>query len=217
VVTKKGVRVANGHYDAAEFGGLEGARVKVLFDEADAGGVWVFGEDGAFLCRAVDPELLGVSRAELAERRKAHQNAVLGAGMADLKKMANEARPQDLVADILRDKAEKAGKVVSISSRATTPHGTPALTAASAAASGKRPPKPELTEAQAAKREALVVEFARQAEPAPDAKTIRLERAARIEALIAAGEEVPPADLNFLAGYRTTPEYRAAQRLAAAS
>lgn len=216
-VTKKGVRVANGHYDAAEFGGLEGSRVKVLFDEADAGGVWVFSEDGEFLCRAVDPDLEGVSRAELAEKRKAHQNAVLKDGLAALKKATKAARPQDFAADILRDKAIKAGNVVTLP-RAATSYSTPALAAAAEAAA----PAPISTlspQMQASverlKHEIMEGGLKRKLSIDPDANPKdRYRHALSLQGLVDAGKPLPaPDDEMWLRGYRMSSEYQAQREM----
>ena len=50
--------------------------------------------------------------------------------------------------------------------------------------------------------------------PALDTRDQRLERARAIETARAAGRAVAPADADWLAGYATTPEYRAARKLA---
>lgn len=211
-VTKKGIRVARGRYDSAELGGLEGQRVKVLYDEADAGGVFVFGEDGQFICRAIDPELEGVSRAELAAARKAHQAAVLKEGVADLKRMSKAARPQDLAADILRKAAEKSGKVVALP-RPAAPYSTPALAAAAEAAAPA--PGQSLTPEMRAsverlKREIMEGGLKRTLSIAPDANPKdRYRHALSLQALLDAGKPLPaPDDEVWLQGYRQTSQYR---------
>ncbi len=209
-VTKKGIRVARGRYDAAQLGGLEGSRVKVLFDEADAGGVYVFGEDGQFICRAIDPELEGVSRAELAAARKAHQAAVMKEGVADLKKMQKAARPQELAADILRKAAEKAGKVVQLP-RPAAPYSTPALAAAADATAPA--PVQTLTPEMRASVERLKHEIAagktRNISAKPENPKDRYRHAVALEALMDAGKPLPaPDDEVWLKGYRQTGEYR---------
>ncbi|MBY0430364.1 MAG: DDE-type integrase/transposase/recombinase, partial [Rhodospirillales bacterium] len=77
VVTKKGLRVDNAWFDAAELGGHEGRRVRALYDDADLGHLYVFAAEGGFLCRAVCPERTGVSRQDLAQARRARQRQVM--------------------------------------------------------------------------------------------------------------------------------------------
>lgn len=70
-----------------------------------------------------------------------------------------------------------------------------------------------LSAAAAEKHAALVVEFGRAPTPAKDEKTIRLERAARIAADLAAGRAVDEAEAQWMEGYRQTPEWRAHQQM----
>lgn len=79
----------------------------------------------------------------------------------------------------------------------------------------KQTPRPDLTDAQQERREALITEFRRpDAAPAPDEKTGRLERAARIEAALASGASVADADAAWFARYSRQPEWKAHKRLA---
>lgn len=79
----------------------------------------------------------------------------------------------------------------------------------------KQTAKPDLTDAQQERREALITEFRRpDAAPAKDEKTERLERAARVEAALAAGTAVPEAEAAWFARYARLPEWKAHKQVA---
>ena len=80
---------------AADLGAYIGQRVRIRLDEGDAGKIFVFSKNGVFLCEAVCPERVGVSRRQLAQ---------------DTRKVQDE---------MLR----KARKAITVATRATAPHG----------------------------------------------------------------------------------------------
>ena len=69
--------------------------MRIRLDEGDAGKIFVFSEDGTFLCEAVCPERAGVSRRELAQATRKVQDEML----------------------------RKAKKAITVATRATAPHG----------------------------------------------------------------------------------------------
>ena len=77
VVGKKGVRAAGMTYNAPELGGLEGKMVQIRLDENEVGVAYLFGEDGKFVCRAFDHDVLGVKAREVAMLRKRKQKAIM--------------------------------------------------------------------------------------------------------------------------------------------
>jgi hypothetical protein len=109
-IGKKGLRIGGGFYNHALLGGIEGTQVQVKVDEANLGRCWVFDMDGVYVCEALDYERLGISSAEVAQTRKAHQAKVLKAQKRQLKQLTREfdtraaidaitsARTQDAVA-----------------------------------------------------------------------------------------------------------------------
>ena len=134
-VVKKGIRVEGALYDAPELGGHEGTRVKVLFDDGDVGRVYVFTSEGDFLCIAAAPEIAGVSRREVAVRRRAKQKAVVAEEKKALKAASKRAKTKDIAAEILRAAEREAAAVVAFPGRGET-HQTPALDAAAEALAG---------------------------------------------------------------------------------
>lgn len=79
----------------------------------------------------------------------------------------------------------------------------------------KQTPKPELTDAQAERHAVLIADFRRPEAAPKDEKTERLEKAARIEAALAAGAAVAETDAAWFGRYAKLPEWRAHKRLSA--
>ena len=94
-VHKKGISVGGLWHVAAELGAYIGRRVRIRLDEGNAGKIFVFSEDGVFLCEAVSPERVGVSRRQLAQATRKVQGEMLC----------------------------KAKKAITFATRATAPHG----------------------------------------------------------------------------------------------
>ena len=117
MVGKKGLRVDGGLYQAPALGSHIGARVSVRLDPAHAGRVYVFDEDGRFICLAEDESRLGQGREQVAARASA---------------LKSVHRPERGMDDVLAA-AKAAGNVVSLPRRGVD-HETPGLAAAAEAA-----------------------------------------------------------------------------------
>lgn len=211
-VTKKGLRIGNAIYIAACLGGLEGQQVRVLFDEADAGRVYVFeAEAGTYIGVAENPDLTGVSRTDIAQARKARQAKVLTEGVKALRKASRGITPQQVAAEIMRHKAIEAGKLVALP-QASEPYTSDALEQAAIAVRMDQAPQPRpLTEDEQARLTALEAELpTAEVVPLPlppkDTRETRFSRALQLE-----GQTTPltEEDRRWLAVYQTQPEYRA--------
>lgn len=215
-VTKKGLRIDGASFDHANLGGLEGRQVRVLFDEADFGHVYVFDEDGAFVCKAVCPERTGVSRREVAAARKARQNQVMKDGMAALRAAKRQARTQDVVGEIMAAKAEAAGKLLHFPPASET-HTTPALDEAARAARLPSDPPPARSQAERERHLALVEELKAAPPPRDERaeKRARIERALEIERRLDAGDPVDADDARWFRGYRDHPEFTTQKQMLA--
>ena len=134
VIGKKGIAVNGLNYSAIEFAGHEGSRVRVLVDPSDLGAVYCYLESGDFLCKAIEPGLAGVDRAEHAARVKAVQKQVMNAARAELKKVAQKAAVSTVFSEIL---AHREGRIANISEfpPRSTPYTTDALDEAARAVS----------------------------------------------------------------------------------
>lgn len=221
-VTKKGIRLDHGMFEHPALGGLEGQPVRILLDDADIGEIFVFDEDGAFLCKAICPERTGISRKELAVKRQEHQKKTLAAQKAALKKAAKEANTKGIAHEILLDRATAAGKLAHLPKRGPE-HTTEALREAGRAARAHEAPKAApVSEAEATRLKALEAELAPEL-PKPalrpaqiiklDTPEIRFSRAIDIEKRAEAGKPVSDEETRWLAMYRAQPEYRARRKL----
>lgn len=113
-VQKKGIRFQHGHYVAPELGDHIGEKVQLRQDLADAGRVYVFTLDGAFICTAEDAALGGMTVEEVNRARKHQKKAVLEQARA-LETLAKGVG--DPMAELLESKRGGAGKVARFSRR----------------------------------------------------------------------------------------------------
>lgn len=136
-VQKKGLRIDGATYVHAELGPVIGERVHVRYDPADLGRIYVFrGADGAYLCTAECPELIGIDRRQAAAKMRKRQRAAIRERRAALKREARGVRTGDVVAEILAERAEEARRLAAFPQPCLV-HETPALEAAGEAARGK--------------------------------------------------------------------------------
>jgi len=221
-VSKQGIRVGGGYFIAPTI--MVGEKVLVRLDPADLGKAYCFSADGAqFLGEAINPELLGIDRASAVAMARKKQAQILDDSMAEAKAAARKIKPRDVIDDILRMSATKAGKLVAFP-KAHDAHDTPQLAAASTAGRKGRLPEAKLTGEQAEKHAAMVAAFdADQAKPdnvvtlpkpapradAVDEKKARYRRYLELVADDQNGAALPDDDSHFLSTYPTTSEFRA--------
>lgn len=132
VVGKKGIRIDRLTYIAPELATLVREPVRVLKDEEDLGRIVVYHDD-AFVCVAECPEVLGVSRKEIAAESKARQTKAVQDAKRELKALGRKANTRDIAFEILDRKAQLNGNLVALPAPNVV-HLTPALEAASEAA-----------------------------------------------------------------------------------
>jgi len=208
-VTKKGIRLEGAHYDHPQLGGMEGRDVLVRLDEADVGAIYVFDLDGPFVCRALCPEIAGVSRRDVALGRKRRQQAVMAEGKKMLRDAARKSNTKDIAHEILDSRRAEAARVQALP-RAGQAYATPALLEAGLAARASDAPAPlprEQEERLDAQVAALAAEMER-ATPAPELEEVRFERAIHMLEMQERGEKLAPEDERWLKSYVNTPEYR---------
>lgn len=163
-------------------------------------GLHIYRLDGAYLGHAPVVEAAGFDSAEKAQEHNRARKAWLRAArqMAEAEVRMSAAKVAELVPLNLGPAEPPTATVVALP--------RPVLDL-------KQAPQPVLTDAQAERHAALVTEF-RRPEAAPrDEKAERLERAARIEAQIAAGT-ASETDAGWFARYSRQPEWKAYKRLA---
>lgn len=212
-VTKKGIRVGGGNYDHQALGGLEGQRVFVRLDETEFGYLYLFREDGSFLCRAYDPARLGISHAEVTKARQAMQNKEQAEGKRVLREAAKRHKTKDIAQEILEQRVEQAANVA-LFPKPAIPHSTDALRAAGEAARVNDTPKPAASsDGDQAALEALRAEFAAARKPAlvvatPDDPRRRYERWVRLDRRTQRGDAITRDEENFLMSYQKSGEWK---------
>ena len=132
-VRKAGVRLDNADYIAGELGLLVGERVGIRRDAADPDRIFVYREDGTFICVAEDPGRTGADRAAIAACMTANYKASRKAARKRARDLVKRQRPGDTMDQVLARAGIEAGRVVAL------PHygkglQTPALTQAGRAA-----------------------------------------------------------------------------------
>jgi hypothetical protein len=206
-VTKKGIRLEGAYYDHPQLGGMEGRDVLVRLDEADVGAIYVFELDGPFLCRALCPEIAGVSRRDVALGRKRRQQAVMAEGKKMLREAARKANTKDIAREILDTRRAEAARVQALP-RSGEEYSTAALLEAGFAARAAQKPAPApVTPDETARLEALAAEM-EQARPAPEMPEILFARALHLERMKAKGGQLAPEQESWLRAYQGTPDYR---------
>lgn len=224
-VTKKGVSVNS--IDYYHPGLMPGERVHVRLDPDDVGRVYVYrGDPWQFVGIAVNPERAGLSRAKVAAEIKTAQKATLKEGMAEIKRKQKGINVKSVSAEMI-DAARRRNNVVPLPA-AHDPYTTPDLDAAAKAARVSRGSVPEAkpvsaeeqarlaaleTELQGGKVKPLPV---RQTAPRGRAAPMQKEplekvfgRALELERRLASGGTATEGELQWLEGFRHTPDYRA--------
>lgn len=219
-VGKQGIRIDGSHYLVDTV--LPDTQVLVRMDPADLGRVWLFDVDGgAFLGEAICPELAGIDPVAANARRKQAQRELIQQGTAEIRREARKIKPRDLVDTLLREDAERAGKLVAFP-RATQVHATPELDAAAAAVAP--PPEPAATFGDLDRAMLDEIERELAGAPAPAADNVvplrteetdaqRFRRAREIQGRLAAGLPVTPQEAFWLGHYAQGSEYRSLAQL----
>jgi len=142
IVQKKGVKIDDAWFIAPELEAFVGQQVQVRYDaiEQDLGRVYVFGgPDLQFLCIAECPERTGIDRREVAIRARETQKRRVQEERRALKAVARAVKTDDIVDDILRDRALASGKLA-IFPKPDGAHESAGLSAAAEAAAALRAP-----------------------------------------------------------------------------
>lgn len=207
-ITKKGIRLDRGLYNAPELGGCEGQQVRVLLDEGDFGAVYVFTAEGDFICRAVDHMRTGASLSEVATARRSIQRRVVGNAKRVMAEAAKEARTLDIVPEILEQRARAAGNVTAFPKR-TLGHTTADLEQAGIAARSRDMRQPELSPELAAAQQQVEREMAEggEIEHIHDGPQARYAHWLRLEARVQQRALLTPREREFHADYPLGGEY----------
>lgn len=202
-VTKKGIRIGGLTYIAAELHGLVGESVQVLFDERDLGRIIVHHNE-AFCCIAECPEVLGVSRAEIAAEANVQRKAGVAAQRAEMQRLKRKANTKDIAFEILDAKERENAALASLPVADNVIHITPAIEAAqeAAAALEARPfdGAKELAEMNA------VVELRRNDQLTDETSESRFRWA--LDVLMKNEDERDDLERRRLSNYMSSPEFQ---------
>lgn len=212
-VVKKGIPVDNKYYTAVELAGYEGRQVRVLYDENEYGIVYVYDLDGTFIAQAISVDNLGVTRAEVAAARIRKQKSIMAKGQKLLKQMAKAAKADDIVAQIMRNKAEDAGKLTFIPQYRAVDYETRGMAEALKAVVQEKKPR-ELTDAERQIAEEMKAKTASLSNVAkiPESPRQRFKKWHELRDRIKAGEIVSENEFNWFEGYPSTDEFKAQKK-----
>ena len=132
-VRKAGIRLDNADHIAGELGPLVGERVSVRRDASDPDRIFVYREDGTFVCLAEDPGRTGADRAAIAASMTESYRASRKVAWKRARDLMKRQKPGDTMDQVLAHAGTEAGRVVALPSHGTG-HQTPALTQAGRAA-----------------------------------------------------------------------------------
>lgn len=216
-VQKKGIELDNAWFIAQELGARVGDQVHVLHDPMDLGRIYVFDIETGFICVAECPERTGMDRREVAIKAKATQIADVQEQRRALKATARRVKTDDIVNEILTERAEAAGKLARLPAP-MIPHQSAGLAEAAQAARSRRAPAaaPDTPE-EAAARAALKAEMARgKVTPirTEEDEWTRFRRWTALDKSIGAGTTVTDELRAWHGSYRGSPEWRACKMMA---
>lgn len=106
-IGKSGIKLDGGLYIASELAAHTGEQVRVFYDEADMGRIYVYDLDGEYLCTAEDPEISGISRKEVALEAKTIQKESIQEERRRLKAAAKKVTKRDVAQQVLDHRAEQ--------------------------------------------------------------------------------------------------------------
>lgn len=114
-VAKKGVWINKFNFVAEELGPYGGQQVLCLYDEHDAGSVYVFGgPDMEFVCIAVCRDLTGISHKDLAVAARRHNAKHLREKKKEMAAAAKRSNSSDILREIVYQHSEQAAKMKSL-------------------------------------------------------------------------------------------------------
>lgn len=221
-VGKKGIRLDEAHFIAPELEAWVGREVLVRYDAIrhDLGTIHVFDADtGRFVCLAQAPERTGIDRRDVAVKAKSLQTKRVQDERRALKAAARKVGTDQIVDEILRDRAAAAGKLTALPGR-VVPHSAAGVSAAAAAAAAATAPRrttadlANLADVQAAQSRIAATQVpSGQANPLADARAKRLggvitptfeSPAGRVQWLLGQGHvrELSTEEQDCLARYR---------------
>lgn len=217
-VQKKGIELDRAWFIAQELALHIGNPVHVRFDPQDLGRIYVFDQDENFLCVAECPERTGMDRREVGIKGRAMQTARKQEEKRALKATARRLGTDDIVNEILAERAEAAGKLARLPLPATTHHSAGLAAAGCAAQATRRSASAAPSDDERADTARIEREITH---PRARAQVIQIDDPERnyrrwiaLDAGACAGQTLAPDDHAFWSAYRGSDEWRAMEKLA---
>jgi len=202
-VQKKGIELDRAWFIAPELALHVGEDVHVRLDPLDLGRIYVFDVEEGFICVAECPERTGMDRREVAIKAKAIQLADTQEQKRALKATAKRVRTDDVVREILVERAEAAGKLSRLPGPVATHASAGLAAAAEAARAAPIPADAGFLEAQP--RKVIVL----------DSPEINYKRWLAIDARAVRGDTLTEDEAAWHHSYRDSDEWRSQQKIAA--
>ena len=199
-VGKRGIEWKRGRYWSPALAPFVGRVVMVRRDEEDLGALFIFDEDGHFIDRAVNHERAGISEEAFARQASRQHAEFMKAARDELRTKQRRFRFEDARDSLLREDAERAGKLV------TLPPQTRAETTAQVASIAKAPPAPALPS------EAAIQDAIRRTAPKRAKELTTAEKVAWADRILTAasqGAAVDPDELKRAQLFAGSSAYRA--------
>lgn len=208
VIGKKGVRAGGMTYNAPELGGLEGKMVQIRLDDTEVGVAYLFGEDGKFVCRAFDHDVLGVKAREVAMLRRRKQKEIMREQSAAMHEAEKSLKDKPLALEIMEAARERSVKRIAFTApELAPPHDSEGLAEASRAARSRQG-LPPITEERARElREIAQAAMRGEGFHAPETSAARYRLCGDILAAIEAGGAVTEEERLWAYNYRASSEY----------
>lgn len=212
-VTKTGIRAENATFIAPELGLHIGETVFVRHDPDDLGRIYVFDQNGEYICEAHNPESLGISRKEAAAQAKIAHKKLHEEKRKEIKAIQRQIKPRDMVDAILKRDAEQNENVITF--RPETIHSSPGIIEAHKALNKYEPQEvTSLTDKQQEHHDKLVESMSEKPKVIElNSREARINRAVSLEDRLAKGNRITADDQQWLSSYQKQPEWRAHVRM----
>lgn len=213
VITKKGIRFNGDYYSKDALGGLEGQKVLLRYDESDWGVLYVYTLNNEFICKALSPERMGISRADEANARRKIQKRIMGKKIKEVKGIARQVGAKDIAKEIMEDAKRRNGHKKVTHERIE--YSTPALEQAKIASGAAVEPAPLTPEQKAEMRRLEAEEREKQKVISIDDPEAKYRKAKRILLSMnnVTNEEFTDAEILWAARYRKGSEFRGREML----
>ncbi len=213
-ITKKGIQFDNTYYSKDVLGGLEGQKVLLRYDDADWGVLYVYSLENEFICKALSPERMGISRADEAKARRKIQQKIMSDAKKQMAETAKRVNAKD-IANVIMEEAAKRHGHLEITDKQVEAYSTPALEQAKIASGTLIKPEPLTPEQKAAMHKLEAEEREKKKVVSIDDPEAKYRKAKKILMAINGliDEEFPDADILFATRFRKSKQFAVREML----